>query len=109
MTPAAVRKLALSFPGAHEEPHFERTSFRVGKKIFLTMTRDGTEAMVPVKPVELCLSLLKSDPDAFFSHGTWTTKNGGLGVRLKKVDPKTLKSLVGDAWKRIAPKPPKAR
>jgi hypothetical protein len=26
MTPAAFRRLALSSPEAHEEPHFERTS-----------------------------------------------------------------------------------
>ena len=30
------RKLALSFPEATEEPHFEKTSFRVKKKIFAT-------------------------------------------------------------------------
>ena len=39
MTPAAFRKLALSMPGAHKAPHFERTSFRVGKRIFATMKR----------------------------------------------------------------------
>lgn len=30
------RKLALSFENAAEEPHFEKTSFRVKKKIFAT-------------------------------------------------------------------------
>ena len=42
----ALRRSALSLPEAHEAPHFERTSFRTGKKIFATMTRDGREAMV---------------------------------------------------------------
>lgn len=32
----SFRKLALSFPEATEEPHFEKTSFRVKKKIFAT-------------------------------------------------------------------------
>lgn len=31
-----LRKLALSFPEVTEEPHFEKTSFRVKKKIFAT-------------------------------------------------------------------------
>ena len=44
MTPKAFQKLALSFDEAHEEPHFERTSFRVGKKIFATMKPDGSDA-----------------------------------------------------------------
>jgi hypothetical protein len=30
MTPAALRKIALSLPEAHEEPHFERAK-RVAK------------------------------------------------------------------------------
>ena len=31
-----LRELALSFPETTEEPHFEKTSFRVKKKIFAT-------------------------------------------------------------------------
>jgi len=34
MTEAQFRKAALSLPGATESPHFERTSFRAGTKIF---------------------------------------------------------------------------
>jgi predicted DNA-binding protein (MmcQ/YjbR family) len=34
------RKLALSFPGASEKPHFERTSFRVKGKIFATLAEN---------------------------------------------------------------------
>jgi hypothetical protein len=37
MSPAALRKLALSLPGSYEEPHFDRASFRVNKRIFETM------------------------------------------------------------------------
>jgi predicted DNA-binding protein (MmcQ/YjbR family) len=31
------RQIALSFPGTEELPHFEKTSFRVKKKIFATL------------------------------------------------------------------------
>jgi hypothetical protein len=104
MTPAAFRRLALSMPDAHEEPHFERTSFRVQKKIFATMTADGKEAMVPVKDPDLVQTLLASHAEVFFSHGGWTVRNGSLGVRLAKADPAMMKDLLTEAWKRIAPK-----
>ena len=104
MTPAAFRKLALSMPGAHEEPHFQRTSFRVGKKIFATMTPDGREAMVPVLPLARCAELLASDSVVFIDHGGWTKRLGSLGMRLADVDAKLVAGLVRDAWARIAPK-----
>jgi hypothetical protein len=104
MTPAAFKRLALSLPEAHEEPHFERTSFRVQKKIFATMTADGREAMVPVKDPDLLETLLASRGDVFFSYGGWTARNGSLGVHLAKADAAMMKDLVTEAWKRIAPK-----
>lgn len=104
MTPAAFRKLALSMPGAHEEPHFQRTSFRVGKKIFATMSPDGLEAMVPVHPLARCAELLASDAVVFIDYGGWTKRLGSLGMRLAKVDAKLIAVLVYDAWARIAPK-----
>ncbi len=104
MTPAAFRKLALSMPDAYEAPHFDRTSFRAGKKIFATMTAEGNEVMVRVQPVDKCLALLASDPGLFIDYGGWTRRNGSLGVRLKKADAKLLTLLVREAWTGIAPK-----
>ena len=104
MTPEALRQLALSLPESHEEPHFERTSFRVGKKIFATMTADGSEAMVKLPSPDDVDGLLSSEPAAFFSYGTWTVRNGALGVRLAKVRPAMMSQLVIGAWRSIAPK-----
>jgi hypothetical protein len=104
MTPEALRQLALSLPEAHEAPHFERTSFRVGKKIFATMTPDGSEAMVKLASPDDVEGLLSSEPSVFFSYGTWTVRNGALGVRLAKVRPAMMRELVTGAWRSIAPK-----
>jgi hypothetical protein len=104
MTPKKFRSLALALPEAHEEPHFERASFRVGKKIFATLTADGAQAMVRVRPYERIDALLKTYPDAFFSHGGWTERNGALGVVLKKADEAILKELLTDSWRSVAPK-----
>jgi hypothetical protein len=104
MTPAALERLALSLAGSHMEPHFDRTSFRVGKKIFATMTADGKEAMVKATP-DGALALIEGAPDVFFSYGGWTTRGGSLGVRLERVDPRLMRQLVVDAWSAIAPRP----
>lgn len=51
-----VRSLALSFPEATEEPHFEKTSFRVKKKIFATYDDVKKRA---------CIKLSEIDQDVF--------------------------------------------
>src|SRR5262245_38266760 len=104
MTPKQLERLALSFPEAVEAPHFERRSFRVGKKIFATMTADGSEAMVRVAPYQKIEALLESHPEIFFSYGGWTEKNGSLGVKVKKIDAAMMKELMTDSWKHVAPK-----
>jgi len=104
MTPEALQRFALSLPEAHEAPHFERTSFRIGTKIFATMTRDGREAMVKLSDPDEVEALLAAQPDVFFSYGTWTIRNGALGVRLAAVKATLMKQLVTAAWKSIAPK-----
>jgi hypothetical protein len=104
MTGRALRALALALPEVVEAPHFAKTSFRVGRKIFATMTADGTEAMVGVAPRAKLYALLKERPEAFFSYGGWTERLGALGVRLAEVDEALLGPLVVDSWRRVAPK-----
>jgi hypothetical protein len=107
MTGEAFRKLALSMPGAFEAPHFDRTSFRAGKKkkIFATMTADGTEAMIPVLPVERCLAMLASNPELFIDHKGFTRAFGSLGLRLKKVDAKLVAAMLGESFERSVATP----
>lgn len=50
MDPEAFRTLALALPETTEEPHFEKTSFRVRKKIFATMAPEKAEAVVKLTP-----------------------------------------------------------
>jgi hypothetical protein len=53
-----LRNLALSFPETTEEPHFERTSFRVRNKIFATYDDKNKVA---------CIKLSEIDQDVFAS------------------------------------------
>src|SRR5712664_3306945 len=108
MTGRAFQKLALSLPEVHQEPHFHRASFRVGKKIFATMVPDGSEAMVRVRPLRRVYQLLSEHPEVFFDHKGWTWRNGSVGIRLPIADPKLIRELLVDARNNLAPKRPPA-
>lgn len=98
-----ARKLALSFPEVVELPHFERTSFRVNKKIFATMAEK--EKLVMVK-----LSLIDQSAFCAFDRtiiypvpGGWG-KQGATYIELKKVKKSTLKDALTTAYCGLAPK-----
>lgn len=46
------RQLALFFPGTVELPHFEKTSFRVNKKIFAILDTANLRACIKLSPVD---------------------------------------------------------
>jgi len=46
-----LRKLALSFPETSEDPHFEKTSFRVKKKIFATYDNKTKRACIKLPEI----------------------------------------------------------
>lgn len=46
------KQLALSFPNANEEPHFEKTSFRINKKIFATLNTKENRATIKLNEIE---------------------------------------------------------
>ena len=102
MSPDEVRRLALALPEAHEEPHFDRTSFRVGDRIFATLAPDGgtlnvmldeEEARASADEAVDCLELL-----------WWGRKLSGVQVFLSRADERLVGELLEDAWRRRAPR-----
>jgi hypothetical protein len=101
MTPDDVRALALALPETTEQPHFERTAFRVSGKIFATMPPDGESANV-----------LLGEEDARAAAATWDgvellwwgRRLSGVRVVLGTVDPAVVAELLEDAWYRRAPR-----
>jgi len=47
-----ARALALSFEGSEEQPHFEKPSFRIKKKIFLTLDEKNNRACIKLPEIE---------------------------------------------------------
>ena len=96
-------QLALSFPEVTEQPHFEKLSYRVNKKIFVT--HDEVNERVTVK-------LSEKDQSVFCSYnleiiypvkGAWG-KQGWTIIELKRIKKDMLKDALTVAYCEVAPK-----
>ena len=89
MTIAAFRKLALSFPNSEELPHFEKTSFRVNKKIFATLSEKDNLVCLMLS-VEDQFDFCQFDKSVIYPvPNKWGLK-GATYVDLKKVNKEVL-------------------
>jgi hypothetical protein len=59
---AGFRRIALSFPGASERPHFDRIAFRA-RVTFATLAPDGATANLKLAPDQQALKCAVA-PDA---------------------------------------------
>jgi hypothetical protein len=97
------RKIALSFPEAIELPHFERTSFRVAKKIFATL--DIKDHLSCVKLSEIDQNVFCSfDPSVIYPVPNKWGKQGATYINLKKVRKDMLVDALTTAYCMLAPK-----
>jgi hypothetical protein len=96
MTLTQVRRYALSLQGTSEEPHFDRTSFRIKGKIFVTArAREGhIHVFVPEQVREPALAM----HSAYLSKLLWGGKVVGLRVDLAEAQVDVVKDLVKAAW-----------
>jgi len=96
-----VRRIALSMPEAHEEPHFHMASFRVGKRIFCTLHDPEPRIMLKLDPED---QANLSDGVAIEPvPGGWGRK-GSTFVWFERLEPERLPDLMRTAWARVAPK-----
>lgn len=99
----ALRALALSFPEVTEEPHFDKTSFRVRKKIFATYDAARNRA---------CIKLSAVDQDVFSSMnravvypvGNRWGSQGWTFIEMRIVRKDLFADAVTTAYCEVAPK-----
>ncbi len=106
MTHPDIRALALSLPEAEEHPHFDRASFRVRGKIFVTLPptgEDGVNKVVLKLPPLVKESLQEPDASAIVSLGGWD-KGGWTQLDIGRMDGAKLADLIRLAWRGVAPK-----
>jgi predicted DNA-binding protein (MmcQ/YjbR family) len=98
-----LRTIVLSFPEAVEQPHFEKASFRVRTKIFLTLAVKEKRAVVKLTPVDQSV-FCDYDKSAFYpAPGAWG-KQGWTRIELKKVRKDMLRDAITLSYKLVAPK-----
>lgn len=95
--------MALSLPEVVELPHFEKTSFRVGKKIFATLDKEKGIG---------CIKLSEIDQSAFCAFdklviypvpNKWG-KQGWTNINIALIGEEMLEDALKTAYCQVAPK-----
>jgi len=104
MTPAAFRRMALSFPETAESAHGGHPDFRVRGKVFASLGYpDELWGMVKLTPEEQSV-YVEVEPTIFEpARGAWG-RSGCTLVRLKAVDATTLRGALSAAWRLVEAK-----
>ncbi len=103
ITPAQVRKLALSFESSEEQPHFEKASFRVKKKIFATLDLKNKHAVLKLSEVDQSVFSDYDRAAVYPVHGAWG-KQGWTIVVLSKVNKSIFIDALTTSYCNVAPK-----
>ncbi|MFZ4545672.1 MAG: MmcQ/YjbR family DNA-binding protein [Saprospiraceae bacterium] len=93
-------RIALSLSGAVEEPHFEKRSFRIKKKIFATLHAQKNSAVLKLSLVDQSV-FCSMDPKAFCPvQGSWG-KQGWTMVDLNLADEGMLTDAIAAAYSTV--------
>ena len=103
LTISKVRKLALSFDEAKELPHFEITSFRVNKKIFLSMDVKNKRACLMLSPLEQSV-FCKFDLSEIYPVPNKWGASGATYVELDHVPEPLFRDALTVAYCKAAPR-----
>ncbi len=95
------RKLALSFPDTTEEPHFEKTSFRVKNKIFATYDDKNKRACIKLSEIDQDVFALADRTIIYPVDNKWG-KQGWTLIELTKVTKELFKDALTTAYYEVA-------
>jgi hypothetical protein len=111
VTGADFRRIALRMPDATEGAHFGNADFRVGGKIFATLSLEKQGFGVLLLSPEQQAGMVQDESEIFSPvPGGWG-RNGSTRVSLAKVTPDILAAALKTAWQRrvtMNMRPPKA-
>jgi hypothetical protein len=98
-----VRAFALTLPRAYEVLVRDRVKFRVGRIVFVALSRDET-MMGFGFPKEEREALVASEPEKFLLPRPSDMRYQWVVVRLAAIDIDEMRELVLDAWRMCVPK-----
>ena len=79
-----IRRIALSFPETDEKPHFEKPSFRVGKRIFATYDAKKNQACLKLNEIDQSVFSAFDTNNIYAVQNKWG-KQGWTLINLDKV------------------------
>lgn len=88
-----IRKLALELPEVIEQPHFEKISFRVKKKIFLTLDEKTNKAVVKLSEADQSIFCETNKAIVYPVPGGWG-KQGWTIIEIKKVKKMVFRAML---------------
>lgn len=98
-----VREIALSFPETNEEPHFEKSSFRVKKKIFATYDQKNNTVNLKLDPADQDVFSAFDRSAVHPVDNKWGLQ-GWTVFHLDTVHPEIMKDALKCAYIEVAPK-----
>lgn len=101
VTIETFRTLALSFPNTMEEPHFEKTSFRINKKIFATFDEKNNRAVLKLNEIDQSVFCASSELIFYPIPNKWG-KQGWTIVELSKVRPEMFEDALILSYQNVA-------
>lgn len=103
VTITTLRKIARSFPEATEDPHFEKTSFRVKKKIFATYDEKNKRACIKLSAIDQDVFATAAKAIIYPVDNKWG-KQGWTLIEMKKVNKDLFSDALTTAYCEVAPK-----
>lgn len=97
MTCDQLSELALSFPHTIASPHFERTAFKVGKRIFATLHEESETANVKISPADQSVYCLIDKKAIYPVNNKWGLQ-GWTTFQLAGVDSQLMLDALHTAY-----------
>ncbi|MEO6695672.1 MAG: MmcQ/YjbR family DNA-binding protein [Ignavibacteria bacterium] len=97
------KQLALSFPNSEEIPHFEKTSFRINKKIFATLSTEKNTACIKLS-VNDQYSFCAFDETVIYPLNNKWGLQGWTILNLKKLNIKIFRQALNAAYSEVVNK-----
>jgi hypothetical protein len=98
-----LRCMALSLPEVTEEPHFEKVSFRVNKKIFATVVSEHARATVKLSTADQDIFCTFDSAVIYPVPNKWG-QQGWTHIKLESIKEEMLTEILKAAYCDIAPK-----
>jgi len=99
-----MRQLALSYLGAVEQPHFEKTSFSVANKINATLDIENRRVCLKLSAVQQSV-FTAYDKKAIYPVPNAWGKQGWTFVELARVRKDMFRDALTTAYREVAAKP----